>query len=118
MAKMRQSSLPKWLRHRTLLATEAVLIVGVVQELMQRWVMKQDLANAAKVLFVMLSTIGIIGLVLVIVRTLVLRSLEKTHQVAKAMFLPMAVSVMHVLILVSIFYLYAYVWELWVWPMR
>lgn len=118
MAKKRQSMLPKWLRHRTLLATEAVLIIGVFQELMQRWVMKQELPNTLKVMFVMLATVGIIGLLLVIVQTLVIRSLEKTHEVAKAMFVPLAVMIMHGVILLSIFYLYAYVWDLLVWPLK
>ena len=118
MPSKRSSLLPRWLRHRTLLATEGVLLAGVAQELLQRWVMALDLPNAAKVAFVMAATIGVIGLFLVVVQKIVVNSLAKTHEVAKGMPIPTPVVILHLAVLLGLFYLYAWVWALPVWPMR
>jgi hypothetical protein len=109
--------MPTWLRHRALVATEGVLLIGVAQELLQRQVLALDLPNALKVLFVMAATIGIIGLLLVVVQTVVVRSLAKTHEVAKAMPLPWPVVLVHLLVFTGLFLLYATVWDLPVWPL-
>ncbi len=117
MGKQRQSALPTWLRHRTLLAAEGVLLIGVLQELMQRWVLHYQLENTLKVAFIMLATVGVIGLLLVMVQAMIIRSLAKTHDVVKSMPVPMPVVVLHVAVFIALFYLYAWMWELPVWPM-
>jgi hypothetical protein len=54
---------------------------------------------------------------LVVVQKLVINSLAKTHEVAKTMPLPTPVVLLHLAALVGLFYLYAWVWTLAVWPM-
>lgn len=117
MPGKRSSLLPRWLRHRTLLAAEGVLLIGLAQELLQRWVLGLDVPNGVKVAFVMAATVGVIGLLLVVVQRMVVNSLAKTHEVAKAMPLPTPVVLLHLAALIGLFYLYAWVWALPVWPM-
>ena len=116
MNKKRESKVPRWLRHRAILAAETVLLVGIVQELLEGWVLSIQVSNVVKVLFVMAATVGIIGMLLVVVQLLIERSLAGTHQMAKSLPLPMAVYVVHVAILIVLYYLYAYMWQLPVWP--
>jgi hypothetical protein len=118
MAKKKDSGwVPVWLKHRALLTGEVILIVGVLQELIQRQVNHLNLPPYGKVLWVMACTLGALGVLLVVVHAVVKRSLAKTHEVVQAIPLPMPLLLVHGAIYVGLFYLYAFVWEQPVWPL-
>lgn len=118
MGKKRNPSwVPTWLRHRALLTGEVILSVGVVQELIQRQVQHLTLPPYGKVLWIMASTLGVLGVLLVVIRAVVKHSLAKTHDVVQAIPLPTPLLLVHALLYVALFYLYAYVWDVPVWPL-
>ncbi len=117
MAKKSRSSTPRWLRHRTLITGEALLLVAVAQEMIQRQVNQLDLANWSKVMWLMAVNIGALGLLLVLVKIVAEKSLAQTHSVVQAMPLPTPYLFIHLLIFAGMFYVHAYVWHLPVWPM-
>jgi hypothetical protein len=117
MAKKSRSSTPRWLRHRTLITSEGLLLVAVVQELIQRHVNQLELVNWAKVVWMMAVNIGALGLLLVVVQIIAEKSLTKTHAVVQAMPLPTPYLLIHLVVYAALFYLHAYVWHLPVWPM-
>ena len=118
MAKKKNSGwLPAWLRHRALLTGEVILTVGVVQELIQRQVNHVALPPYGKVLWIMACTLGVLGILLLVIRAVVMHSLAKTHEVVQAIPVPLPIVAVHALLYVALFYLYAFVWHLPVWPM-
>jgi hypothetical protein len=118
MAKKKDSNwTPAWLRHRALLAGEVILVVGVIQELIQRQMNHLGLPPYGKVLWIMACTLGVLGVLLLVIQAVIKRSLAKTHQVVQAIPLPVPLLVVHALIYVALFYLYAFVWEQSVWPL-
>ena len=119
MAKKKSSSwTPSWLRHRALLTGEVILLVGVVQELIQRQVTHLAWPHYGKVLWIMGCTLGVLGILLLVIRTVVKRSLLKTHEVVRAIPVPTPLILVHALFYVGLFYLYAWVWALPVWPLN
>ncbi len=118
MGKKKSSSwMPTWLRHRALLTGEVILTVGVVQELIQRQVHTLGLPPYGKVLWIMASTLGVLGVLLLVIRAVVKHSLAKTHDVVQAIPLPTPMLLVHALAYVGLFYLYAWVWDVPVWPL-
>ncbi len=118
MAKKQDSSwTPSWLKHRALLAGEAILVVGVIQELVQRQMNHLGLPPHGKVLWIMACTLGVLGVLLLVVQTVIKRSLAKTHDVVQGIPLPMPFLLVHAALYVGLFYLYAFVWDLPVWPL-
>jgi hypothetical protein len=113
MAKRRKGSwTPRWLRHRTLAAGEAILLVGACNELLQQTVARLDLPNWGKVLWVMGSTLGLLGVMMLVVRLVADKSVAKTHEMAQAIPLPMPHLLVHALIYGALFLLYSIVWKL------
>jgi hypothetical protein len=113
MARKRKGSwVPRWLRHRTLAAGEAILLVGACNELIQQVVSHLDLPNWGKVLWVMGSTLGLLGVMLLIVRLVADKSVAKTHEVVQAIPLPLPYLLVHALIYGGLFLLYSIVWKL------
>jgi hypothetical protein len=108
--------MPTWLRHRALMTGEVILTVGVVQELIQRQVNHLALPPYGKVLWIMASTLGVLGVLLLVIRAVVTHSLTKTHEVVQAIPLPTPLLLVHALVYVGLFFLYAYVWSIPVWP--
>ena len=108
---------PAWLRHRALLAGEVILLVGVIQELVQRQVNSLAVPPWGKVLWVMACTLGVLGVLLLVIQAIIKRSLAKTHEVVQAIPLPMPLLLVHGALYVALFYLYAWVWEQPVWPL-
>jgi hypothetical protein len=118
MAKKKSSGwVPSWLKHRALLTGEVILVVGVVQELIQRQMNHLGLPPYGKVLWIMACTLGVLGVLLVVVHTAVKRSLAKTHEVVQAIPVPTPLLLVHAAIYVGLFYLYAWMWEQPVWPL-
>lgn len=108
---------PSWLKHRALLAGEVILVVGVIQELIQRQVNHLTLPHYAKVLWIMGCTLGVLGVLLLVVQIVIKRSLAKTHDVVQAIPVPMPMLLVHGAAYIGLFYLYAWVWNLPVWPL-
>jgi hypothetical protein len=118
MAKKKSSSwVPGWLKHRGLLTGEVILVVGVVQELIQRQMNHLGLPPYGKVLWIMACTLGVLGVLLVFVQAAIKRSLAKTHDVVQAIPVPTPLLLVHAAIYVGLFYLYAWMWEQPIWPL-
>lgn len=118
MAKKKDSSwTPSWLKHRALLAGEVILVIGVVQELIQRQVNHLGLPPYGKVLWIMACTLGVLGVLLLVVQAVIKRSLAKTHEVVQGIPIPMPMLLIHGAVYIGLFYLYAFVWDLPVWPL-
>jgi hypothetical protein len=103
---------PKWLRHRTLVAAESVLLVGVGQQLLSRQIDAVQMPNPARVLFIMASTLGVLGGMVLLARALATKGVAQTHQVAKALPIPAGTWLVHVAAFAGLFVLYAVVWHL------
>lgn len=113
MAKKRKGSwMPRWLRHRTLAAGEAILLVGACNEMLQQFVGRLDLPNWGKVLWVMGSTLGLLGVMLLVIRLVADKGVAKTHEVVQAIPLPTPHLLVHALIYGGLFLLYSIVWKL------
>lgn len=104
--------MPRWLRHRTLAAGEAILLVGACNELVQQLVQGLAIPNWGKVLWVMGTTLGLLGVMLLVIRLIAEKSVSKTHEVVQAIPLPMPHLLVHALIYCGLFLLYSIVWKL------
>lgn len=114
MAKSDRSSLmPRWFRHRWLVEAEAVLLVGVGQQVLQGYVAHLGWPRWGQVLWTMGCTLGILGGVLLFVRVIAKTSVAKAHQTVQKMPLPLPLLFLHVLAFAGLFCLYAWVWDLW-----
>jgi hypothetical protein len=113
--KRKGTWVPRVLRHRSLMTSEAILIVGALQEVIQQQVGQLALPNWGKVLWVMASTLGLLGVVLFFVRAFAEKGVAKTHDVVQAIPLPTPTLLVHVAIYAGLFLLYAKVWNLPVW---
>ena len=107
-----QSSLPRWLRHRALVTAEAVLLVGAGQQLLSQWLDSIAMPNWARVMLTMAMTLGVLGGVILLVRGFAAKGVAQGHQVVKALPLPAASLLLHVVIFIALFVLYAVVWHL------
>lgn len=117
MARKRSSMVPAWLRHRQILTTEAVLLVGIGVELLQRWITgRPDVPWWAKTLEVMLVNAGMLGGVLLLVTGLTRGSLSGATRAVQSVPLPAALLLVHLMAGVALFALYAWVWGFW--PVR
>lgn len=93
--------------HRTLIAAEAVLVLGVIKDWGWRHVMASSISNWGKVALAMLTTIGLFGGFYLIVQRLMLRSVSKTHDVAKGMPVVLPTLIVHAVLIFVLFLLYA-----------
>ncbi len=107
--------MPRWLRHRALVTGEAILLVGVLQQLIQQHVGTLGLPNWAKVLWVMASTLGALGVALVVVRLILRKGVATAHDMVQAIPLPTPTLLIHLLVYGGLYLLYAKVWELPLW---
>jgi len=115
MAK--KAGTPKFLRHRALVTTEALLLMSLAKDLLSVEVKHAAIANAWKVLFVMGVTVGLLGVVFLFFQRFATNSVAKTHEVIQALPLPVPLLAIHGAVLISLFYLYAWHQGLPVWPM-
>jgi hypothetical protein len=76
------------LSHRTLMAAEAVLAVGLLRGLMERWVRASELPNYGKVLFIMAGTLGLFGGLYWLIDSLTSVGIKHTHALLKTFSLP------------------------------
>jgi hypothetical protein len=119
MAKnTRRVKTPRWLKHRNLIAAEALALAGVGKYALALFVKDQhQLPNWSKVLFLVATTIGILGVLYLTFERVLTRGVERTHEVVKVLPLPFPVALFHCAAWVGIFYLYAWVYHLPSWPM-
>lgn len=115
MAKPRSDgwNLP-WLRHRNLLTAEAALLVAVGLQLLQTSVStRPDVPWWLKTLLIMAINGGLLGGMLLLVTALTRSSLSGAQRVVQAVPLPTPLLAIHLVILGSMFVLYAHIWEFW-----
>lgn len=105
--------LPRWFRHRWLVEAEAVLLVGVAQELLQRQIGVLGLPNWGKTLWTMGCVLGIMGGLIMTLRVFAKQSVSKAHQTVQAMPVPAPYLFFHLAAFVCLFFLYAWVWDFW-----
>ena len=106
--------LPGWLRHRQLLTTEAVLLVGVGMELLQRWVTThQEVPWWIKTVEVMVVNAGMLGGLLLVLTTWTKGSLSGASRAVRAVPLPSPLLILHLAAFGGIFALYARIWDFW-----
>jgi hypothetical protein len=109
--KQQRSIVPKWLRHRNLLASEAVLLVGALQEMVQQRVQSSPVPNWGKVGFTMLVVVGALGGLLLLLQSFAVTGMAKTHTVVKSLPVPLGTLLLHASVLAGLFVLYAQVWH-------
>jgi len=115
MAK--KAGTPKFLRHRALVTTEALLLISLVKDLLNAEVKHAAIANVWKVLFVMGVTVGLLGVLFLLIERFATSGVAKTHEVIQALPLPVPLLAIHGAALVGMFYLYAWHHGFPVWPM-
>jgi hypothetical protein len=106
IATRRKDWTPGFLRHRTLLAAEVVLVVALCRGWLETWVKGSNLPGYGKVLFLMAGTIGLLGGLYWLLDALTKSSVERTHSLLKAFSLPYLA--VHALVLLVLFFVYAW----------
>lgn len=89
-----------------MISVEAILLVGLLESLIENYVMALSAPEPLKTLFVMLFIAGAFGVLMSVVVFLTRRSLSKGQQVLKLLPLPTSHLVLHAVILIGIFWLY------------
>ncbi len=112
MGTKSHSRAPKAFRHRTLVAAEAVLLVGVAQQLLSQQVANAAVPNVAKILFTMIGVLGVLGGMVLLARAFAIKGVAQTHNVIKALPIPAATWLLHLAAFAGLFLLYAIVWQL------
>ncbi len=114
MARRQSSRLPSWLRHRQLLTTEAVLLIAVGMELVQRWITSHHgVPWWGKTLEVMVVNAGLLGGLLLVLTTWMRGSLSGATRAVQAVPIPAPMLFVHAGVFLVIFVIYATVWNFW-----
>ena len=100
--------LPRWLSHRGLVAAEAVLLVGILRDVVSHEIKEASLPNYGKVLLVMAMTVGVFGGLFLIVETLTARTVAGTHKAGRSITGVMPYWAVHAGILFVLFLVYAH----------
>lgn len=106
-AKKKNAGVRRRLRHRDLIALEAVLLVGLIKDWVAAFVKTSNLPNYAKVLFIMAATIGLLGGLFLVVEKLTRRGVAHAHQAVRSLPVPLPIWLVHAAMLVAFFLLYA-----------
>ncbi len=93
--------------HRRWIAVEAVLVVGLLKDWLSGRVIASSLPGAAKVLFVMAVTLGVLGGLYFIVEQLTAKSVARTHAAARGLPVGLPSVLVHAAILSILFLIYA-----------
>ena len=103
----RRAAGPRWLRHRNLVATEAVLLCGLARDWATGLVRDSSLPGYGKVLFTMGATVGLLGGLFFALERLLARGVATTHASLRTLPLPIPALVAHALVLLVLFLVYA-----------
>lgn len=95
------------LSHRTLLAAEAVLLVGLAKSWLEGRLMALHVPPWSKVVFVMAATLGVLGGLILVMQKITTKGMARTHAAIRAIAVPVPYLVIHAAILFGIFLLYA-----------
>src|SRR5262249_21692931 len=101
----RSGRAPSFLKHRTWMAAEAVLVVGLLKGVMETWVKAANLPNYGKVLFIMAGTLGLLGGLYWLIESITSVGITKTHALLRRFSLPYVV--VHAVVLAVLFFVYA-----------
>jgi hypothetical protein len=93
------------MKHRTLMAAEAVLVVGLLRGLLESSLKAGHLPNYAKVLFLMAGTLGLFGGMYLLIESITSAGLKQTHTLLKRVSLPRIF--VHAAVFAVLFVLYA-----------
>lgn len=96
-----------WFTHRNLIAMEAMLLMGVIKDVIFETVRTSSHANWLKVVFVMAATIGLFGGLFFVIEKVTARGVNQTHQALKRLPIAMPTLVVHAVLLFLLFWLYA-----------
>jgi hypothetical protein len=99
--------LPRWLSHRGLVAVEAVLLVGILRDVLARDIKTSSFPNDGKVLLIMGMTVGVFGGLFVFVEKVTARTVAGTHKAVRTLTGVMPYWAVHAGILLVLFLLYA-----------
>ena len=106
--KRRAGGGPRWLRHGSLVATEAVLIAALLKDWVNGAVLRSSgMPGWGKVLFAMGATVGILGGVYFAVERLLRTGVARTHSAFGVLPLPVPGLVAHLVVLLVLFLVYA-----------
>jgi len=97
---------PSFLKHRHLMAAEAVLVVGLLKGVLDDQVKAADLPNWGKVVFLMAGTVGLLGGLYWVIEGLTARGIERAHGLMRAFSLHYFG--VHGLVLLVLFFVYAW----------
>jgi len=100
--------LPRWLSHRGLVAAEAVLVVGILRDVLSHAIKGSSLPNYAKVLIVMAMTVGVFGGLFFFVEKVTARTVAGTHRAVRSLTGVMPYWAVHAGILFVLFLVYAH----------
>jgi len=109
---IREALSPKWLRHRALILSEAVLAIGFIQTSVGNWILTApDLHPFVRVLLIMALTVGLFGWLIVFIHRQITRGLLATHKASRKLRLPFPRLLTHILLWVGLFVGYAWLWD-------
>ena len=111
-ARAKKTSVGKrWFDHRALLLTEGVMAVGLLQEVLEAWVLGMDnippMLRVVAAIGVVVGTMG--GLIMVVQRS-IQKGLKSTHHVATQI-IPLPSILVHMSIVFLLFIGYALLWD-------
>lgn len=92
------------LSHRNLLAVEALLGIALLKGWIEQAIRGSTLPDPGKILFVMASTVGLLGGLYWVVEALTARSVEGAHAAMRLFFPRLAI---HAVVLFMLYLLYA-----------
>jgi hypothetical protein len=96
-----------WLSHRHLIAVEAMLVMGVLKDIIFDLVKKSGHPNYIKVILIMGATVGLFGGLLFVIEKLTARGVAGTHQALKQLPVMLPTLLVHAVLLFLLFLLYA-----------
>ena len=114
MAKARTrhiSLVPSWLRHRSLVVTEAMLAVGLGQLILNDWLLAHPaIAPWMKVVLGMVMVLGGFGGVLFWARRYLTRTIADTHSLVRALPFPTPKWLFHTVAMGGLYLGYSFYW--------
>lgn len=102
----------RWLRHSSLVLVEAVLVLGLLQELAQDWVLQRgEVPPMVRVAAGMALSVTLVAGAALIVQRQIVVGLRTTHAITRKLPLRVPKLVVHIVVLTGIFLGYAWLWE-------
>ena len=93
--------------HRSLIAVEALLFLGVAKDWIFAALVRSSLPNWQKVVLVMATTVGLFGGLFLLVGKWMTQTVRTTHKAAERLPIAVPTIVIHGALLVVLFFLYA-----------